>query len=458
MDSTGHRLCLAAVSALALAAMAQPANAAENEAACHRLAGSNLDSGLPAPFPGVPFEKLDVEQAIPACRAALAADPDDPRLIYQLARALDASDDRVAEAARLYDRAAQGGFPLAINNLAALYADGRGVEKDMERAIALFRDAAGAGLPMAMTNLAFLNWDGAGLPQDDARAVALFRQAAEAGDGQAMFWLGRAHETGRGTDRDLDKALDWYRAALRAGDTVAGLDAARLLLRDEDGHSPDHEAAAVEYRLAAAAGDPHAAGWLAGDIRAGRVAPADPDELLRLLTLAASTEDAQALLDLWEAHHDREDHDQALAIAYRAYDRASGAALSEDNGWPVHRLMAARAVQQSLTASGQAPRSEEELRMFQADFPVAMIRRFVLSFECPDQRNEFNIYVWDWSRIHGMADAQFDWIEQTRGCTVPPEVRHSFAEVWDMALAAGASYADLAGQEIGDDGLRYIQK
>ncbi len=456
MDSTGHRLCLAAAAVLALAATALPAGAGEE--ACHRLAGSNLDNGLPAPFPGVPFEELDAERAIPACRAALAAKPDNPRLVYQLARALDASDDQFAEAARLYDRAAKAGFPLAINNLAALYADGRGVDKDMKRAIALFRDAAEAGLPMAMTNLAFLHWDGEGLPQDHARAVALFRQAAEAGDGQAMFWLGRAHENGRGTARDLDKALHWYRASLRAGDTVAGLDAARLLLRDEDGHDPDHEAAAVEYRLAAAGGDPRAAGWLALDIRAGRVAPADPGELLRLLTLAASTGDAQALLDLWQAHHDAEDHAQALTIAYRAYDRAAGAALSEDSGWPVHRLMAARAVQQSLTASGQAPRSEEELRMFQADFPVATIRRFTLSFDCSGEMTPFGIYVWDWSRGHGMADAQFDWIAQTRGCTVPPDVRRSFAEVWDMARAAGASYTDLTGQEISDDGLRYIQK
>ncbi|KHQ54304.1 DUF2610 domain-containing protein [Mameliella alba] len=457
MDSTGHRLCLAAVSALALAATALPATAGVEEA-CHRLAGSNLDSGLPAAFPGVPFEELDAARAIPACRAALAAEPGNPRLIYQLARALDASDDQFAEAARLYDRAAQSGFPLAINNLAALYADGRGVEKDMQRAITLFRDAAEAGLPMAMTNLAFLHWDGEGLPQDDARAVALFRQAAEAGDGQAMFWLGRARENGRGAARDLDKALEWYRAALRAGDTVAGLDAARLLLRDGDGHSPDHEAAAVEYRLAAAGGDPRAAGWLAGDIRAGRVAPADPDELLRLLTLAASTGDAQALLDLWQALHDAENHAQALTIAYRAYDRAAEAAPSEDSGWPVHRLMAARAVQQSLTASGQAPRSEDELRMFQTDYPVATIRRFTLGFDCSGETAQYGIYVWDWSRGHGMADAQFDWIEQTRGCTVPPEVRRSFAEVWDMAQAAGASYTDLTGQEIGDDGLRYIQK
>lgn len=46
MDSTGHRLCLAAT-VLALAAIALPAGAGEE--ACHRLAGSNLDNGLPAP-------------------------------------------------------------------------------------------------------------------------------------------------------------------------------------------------------------------------------------------------------------------------------------------------------------------------------------------------------------------------------------------------------------------------
>ncbi|HKD27414.1 MAG TPA: hypothetical protein VKC66_16135 [Xanthobacteraceae bacterium] len=62
--------------------------AAPNADACDRLAASPYDKARPSGIQGVAFEQVDAPAAIEACRAALEARPDDARLAFQLARAL----------------------------------------------------------------------------------------------------------------------------------------------------------------------------------------------------------------------------------------------------------------------------------------------------------------------------------------------------------------------------------
>src|SRR5215470_15693367 len=79
------------IASVAAALAQQPPNAqlaALSADACDRLAASPYDKVLPTGIQGVPFEQVDAPAAIEACRAALAARPDDVRLVFQLARAL----------------------------------------------------------------------------------------------------------------------------------------------------------------------------------------------------------------------------------------------------------------------------------------------------------------------------------------------------------------------------------
>lgn len=62
---------------------------------------------------GVAREDADLPRAIEACREALAADPDNPRLNYQLARALGYSG-RGAQALSYREKAVAGGYPQAL--------------------------------------------------------------------------------------------------------------------------------------------------------------------------------------------------------------------------------------------------------------------------------------------------------------------------------------------------------
>jgi hypothetical protein len=78
--------------AFAAAALAQQTPdaqlAAPNADPCDRLAASPYDKARPTAIQGVPFEQVNAPAAIEACRVALAARPDDARLAFQLARAL----------------------------------------------------------------------------------------------------------------------------------------------------------------------------------------------------------------------------------------------------------------------------------------------------------------------------------------------------------------------------------
>ena len=63
---------------------------------------------------------------------------------------------------------------MALNNLAALYLNGRGVGRDTDRAVALYQKAARGGDPVAQTNLGQLYMNGRGVPRIPDKAIAWF--------------------------------------------------------------------------------------------------------------------------------------------------------------------------------------------------------------------------------------------------------------------------------------------
>src|SRR5262249_38871475 len=81
-------------------------------------------------------------------------------------------------AAKWYSAAAKQGYDLAQNNLAALYAAGRGIEQNYQEAMKWYRKAADQGLSLAQNNLGVLYAKGEGVAQDDAEAYFWFNLAA----------------------------------------------------------------------------------------------------------------------------------------------------------------------------------------------------------------------------------------------------------------------------------------
>ncbi len=115
------------------------------------LYAAELDNNVHVP--GVAFDRIIPEIAVPACRKAVAAEPDNPRLMDNLARALDRSGDK-QEAVQWYRKAADRDWPWAQNSLGVMTLYGQGTRRDFAAGVALIRKAAERNTPDAVANYA----------------------------------------------------------------------------------------------------------------------------------------------------------------------------------------------------------------------------------------------------------------------------------------------------------------
>ena len=257
---------------------------------CDRLAASLFDTGRPAGIAGVDPNQIDAVRAIPACRAALAASPNDPRLAFQLARALDKGRGGGVEAFELYRKAAGAGNVVAMVNLGNMLERGRGTPKDLAEASRWYQKAADAGVQPGMFNLGLMYQDGLGVAKDEAEASRWFRKAADAGSTLGMIRLGALYQTGKGVPKDEAEAVGWYRKAADAG-SAPGMTNLGFMYRDGLGVTKDEAEAARWYRKAADAGDAKAMSSLGFAYETGLGIVKDEAEALRWYRKAADVGD-----------------------------------------------------------------------------------------------------------------------------------------------------------------------
>jgi TPR repeat protein len=177
---------------------------------CDRLAASPLDHERKSA--GVELDQIDVSRAIPACRDAVSAG--DLPAMSHLARALMKKGDH-AEAFKWFEKAAENGNAVAMNNVGSLYAKGQGVPQDYAKARDWYKKAAEKGNGVAMNNLGVDFATGQGVPQDYVKARDWFEKAAAKDNALAMAALGILYREGKGVARDYAKAQDWFDKAQR---------------------------------------------------------------------------------------------------------------------------------------------------------------------------------------------------------------------------------------------------
>jgi tetratricopeptide (TPR) repeat protein len=111
--------------------------------ACDRLAAHPDDPNHV--LPGLESAQMDLPKAIDACRKDLARDPDNPRLRYQLARALTYAGN-VSEGLPLLERTVEQNYPQSLFVTGYLYLTGAyAAPTDRCRAGELIRASALAG-------------------------------------------------------------------------------------------------------------------------------------------------------------------------------------------------------------------------------------------------------------------------------------------------------------------------
>jgi localization factor PodJL len=166
----------------------------------------------------------ELPEAIGSQRLRDAAQAGDPAAAFEVAARYAEGrgvlqDMRTAVA--WYARAAETGLAPAQYRLGSIYEKGLGVPRDLVKAQAWYNRAAEAGNVKAMHNLAVLFAEGAGGEPDLERAADLFRRAAERGVRDSQFNLAILHARGLGVPQDLIEAYKWFSVAATSGDEEA---------------------------------------------------------------------------------------------------------------------------------------------------------------------------------------------------------------------------------------------
>lgn len=103
--------------------------------------------------------------------------------------------------------------PKILMRQAVMYLHGRGVEADVDKAIALYRSLAERDFAFAQYRLAQIYLDGALVPPDPERALGWLQRAALLGLVDAQLELSRLYEGAQGVAPDLVAAHKWLHIA-----------------------------------------------------------------------------------------------------------------------------------------------------------------------------------------------------------------------------------------------------
>ena len=231
---------------------------------------SNLpDDGTPLAIilQNTALEKTDPSGLETACRDALADDPANPAVMFQLARALTLANKQ-REAIKYYLDAADRRHAGAMNDLGGVFEYGLGVPKNLSTAIEWYERAAGLGHTGAMTHLGQLSENGAGGPQDIGNARRWYEKAAMLGNAGSMNSLANLlRQAG-----DLPAAVNWYRKAAQQG-RASAMGSLGELSEAGIGLPQDYATARRWYAKAADLGDADAMGHLGALLENGLGGP-----------------------------------------------------------------------------------------------------------------------------------------------------------------------------------------
>jgi len=146
--------------------------------------------------------------------------------------------------------AAERGSLEAQASLAVLYEEGRGVAKDLAKAVEWYTRAAESDDPVAANRLGRIYLEGLGVAPDHAKAIEWYRRAAETGYVPAQLNLGALYAEGRVIEQDDARAMEWFRKAAFEGKGVnRDLVAAHMWFALSDADGADHWRKTVETKL-----------------------------------------------------------------------------------------------------------------------------------------------------------------------------------------------------------------
>jgi TPR repeat protein len=164
------------------------------------------------------------------------------------------------KAFELTKKAADQGFNHAMSNLAVLYMEGIGVDRNYEEGTKWYEKAMASGDMKAARYIATNVELGIGTKINYKRAAELYRIAADRGDITGQCMLGSLYERGLGVPQSYDEAEKWYTISAGRGDLIAspGYSALGNLYETRQDGKANLQTAIDWYRKGAVQGNPEA--------------------------------------------------------------------------------------------------------------------------------------------------------------------------------------------------------
>ena len=110
----------------------------------------------------------------------------------------------------LYQEAAEAGNADALNDLGALYYDGRGCEQDFSKAVYYYDKAAKLGNRQAQENLGYCYYYGRNMPVDYEKAFHYFALGAFDGHLISLYKIGDMYQNGYFVEKNPTEAFRIY--------------------------------------------------------------------------------------------------------------------------------------------------------------------------------------------------------------------------------------------------------
>jgi len=262
--------------------------------ACDLLAAHPADPQRIAP--SIRDGLVNLHDAAITCGFALARDPLNPRLQFQLGRVLDIA--RQYDWARaFYQLAADQNYSAALTNLGYMYYSGRGTDVDYTEARRYYLQAARLGNLRARTNVGTLHIKGQGVPQQPEEGILWYRLASDMGWVNAQNALADLYRKGIGVEQNYNASLALYRLAAENGQREAMNSLGRSYLEGW-GVDKDRPTGHVWLNRAIDAGDRFSPYFLARDLMWHDPNEAGKEKILDLLTLSADRGFGQAYFEL----------------------------------------------------------------------------------------------------------------------------------------------------------------
>jgi localization factor PodJL len=181
-------------------------------------------TGSSLPSPAWPAGSGDLPAVIGGSALRGAAADGDPAAAFEVAARYAEGRGvpmNLPEAVRWFAYAASHGLAPAQFRLGSLYEKGQGVKKDLNEARRLYLAAAEQGNAKAMHNLAVLYAEGIEGKPDYKIAAEWFLKASNRDVADSQYNLGILYARGIGIGQNLPEAYKWFTLAARKGDNDA---------------------------------------------------------------------------------------------------------------------------------------------------------------------------------------------------------------------------------------------